>query len=101
LVTRVIEDAKPVVISNVQTEENELTDTLKIQRIQSVMCMPLLSGSQSLGAMYFDSVGRRYEFTWEDVSFFEELSRRIAVGIERARFSSDLTTTAEKFSLHT
>jgi len=98
LVKRVIDDTKPVVISNVQSEENELTDTLKIQRIESVMCLPLLTGSHIMGAMYFDSVGRRYEFSREDVTFFADLSHRIAVGIERARFASDLTTIADKLS---
>ena len=98
LVKRVIDDTKPVVISNVQTEQNELADTLKIQRIESVMCLPLLSGSQIMGAMYFDSKGKRYPFSREDVSFFSDLSQQIAAAIESTRFASDLATTAEKLS---
>jgi len=98
LVKRVIDDRMPVVISNVKNEEHDLIDTLKIHGIQSVMCLPLLSPSQIMGAMYFDSVGRRYEFSREDVSFFADLSQQIAVRIERARFASDLTTIADKLS---
>jgi hypothetical protein len=98
LVRRVIDDRKPVAISNVQAEENEFIDTLKMQRIQSVMCLPLLSGSQIMGAMYFDSVGKRYEFTPQDVSFFAGLSRQIAAAIESSRFESDLAVIADKLS---
>ena len=98
LVKQVIEDRKPIVIPNVQTEESELIDTLKIQRIESAMCFPLLSPSQIMGAIYFDSVGRRYEFSREDVSFFSALSHRIAAAIERTRFESDIATIADKLS---
>jgi GAF domain-containing protein len=97
-VRRVIDDRKPVVISNVQTEESDLIDTLKIQRIESVMCLPLVSESQVMGAMYFDSVGKRYEFCREDVSFFTDLSRRVAAAIESTRFESDLAVIADKLS---
>jgi sigma-B regulation protein RsbU (phosphoserine phosphatase) len=98
LVRRVIHGRKPVAISNVQAEESEFIDTLKIQRIVSVMCIPLLSDSQVLGAMYFDSLGRRYEFSGEDISFFAGLSHRIAVAIEGSRFESDIKTVADKLS---
>jgi hypothetical protein len=96
LVKRVIEVRKPVVISNVQTEEDDLVDTLKMRRIESVMCLPLLRGSQIMGAMYFDSVGRRYEFSGEDVSFFADLSHRIAAAIESARLETELAVIADK-----
>jgi hypothetical protein len=98
LVRRVIHGRKPVAISNVQAEESEFIDTLKIQRIVSVMCLPLLSDSQVLGAMYFNSLGRRYEFSGEDISFFAALSHRIANAIERSRFESDIKMVADKLS---
>jgi GAF domain-containing protein len=98
LVKQVIDDRKPVVIPNVRTEESELMDTLRIQRIESAMCIPLLSPSQIMGAMYFDSVGRKYEFSREDVSFFSALSHRIGVAIESARFESDISIIADRLS---
>ncbi|MEJ2724851.1 MAG: FHA domain-containing protein [Deltaproteobacteria bacterium] len=98
LVRRVIDERKPVAISNVQAEESELIGTLKIQRIQSVMCLPLLNGSDIMGAVYFDSVGKRYEFSQQDVSFFADLSQQIAAAIQSNRFESDLTVIAGKLS---
>jgi pSer/pThr/pTyr-binding forkhead associated (FHA) protein len=98
LVRLVIDDRKAVAISNVQAEEGEFIDTLKIQRIVSVMCLPLISGSQTMGAMYFDSVRKKYEFSREDISFFSDLSQRIAVAIENIRFESDVLTIADSLS---
>jgi pSer/pThr/pTyr-binding forkhead associated (FHA) protein len=98
LVRRVIDDGNPVAISNVQAEEGEFIDTLKIQQIVSVMCLPLVSGPQTLGAMYFDSVRKKYEFSREDISFFSDLSHRIAVAIENIRFESDLLAIADNLS---
>jgi len=100
LVNRVIEDRKPVVISNVRAGEGDLIDTLKIHRIESVMCLPSLSGSRIMGVLYFDSVGKRYDFRVEDVSFFGDLSNRVAVAIERARFASDLAMIADELLSH-
>jgi hypothetical protein len=100
LVRRVVDGRKPVVISNARTEENEVIDTLRIHKIESVMCLPLLSGSQIMGAMYFDSLGKPYGFSKEDVALFTDLSQRIAVAIENARFAFDLTSIADSLSSH-
>lgn len=93
VVRRVIKDRRPVVISNAHTlQEDEFADTLKVLKIESVICLPLISGSQIMGVMYFDSLRRLYGFSREDILLFEELSQRIVVAIENARFASDLTT---------
>jgi GAF domain-containing protein len=83
------------VISNTQTlQEDELADTLKVLKIESVICLPLLSGSQIMGVMYFDSLRRLYGFIREDVLLFKDLSQRIVVAIENARLASHRTTIA-------
>jgi transcriptional regulator with GAF, ATPase, and Fis domain len=93
VVRRVIEGRMPVVISNAQTlKEDELADTLKVLKIESVICLPLLSGSQIMGVMYFDSLRRLYGFSREDVQLFKDLSRRIVGAIEEMRFASDQTS---------
>lgn len=93
VVKRVIEDRMPVVISNAQTlKEDELADTLKVLKIESVICLPLMSGSQIMGVMYFDSLRRLYGFSREDVLLFKDLSRRIVGAIEKDRFASDKTS---------
>lgn len=95
VVSRVIKDRRPVVISNTQTlQEDELADTLKVLKIESVICLPLLSGSQIMGVMYFDSMRRLYGFSREDVLLFKDLSQRIVVAIENARLASHRPTIA-------
>jgi len=50
VVKQVIETKRPFAVSNVETEEqNVLVDTLKVLKIQSVMCVPLLRRSRFLG----------------------------------------------------
>lgn len=90
VVKRVITDRMPVVISNAQTlKEDELADTLKVLKIESVICLPLMSDSQIMGVMYFDSLRRLYGFSREDVRLFKDLSRRIVGAIKEDRFASD------------
>lgn len=92
VVRRVIKHRSLVVISNSKAfQEDELTDTLKVLKIESVICLPLISGSQIMGVMYFDSRRRLFGFSNEDIQLFTDLSKRVAAVIENARFSSDLT----------
>jgi putative methionine-R-sulfoxide reductase with GAF domain len=88
VVRRVIEDKKPLVISNVQTEEeNEIIDTLKLLKIESVMCVPLISISQIMGVIYVDSQEMPFGFAKEDLSLFVDLCQRTALAIENTRFA--------------
>ncbi len=88
VVRRVIEDKKPLVIPNVQTEEDdEIIDTLKSLKIESVMCVPLISISRIMGVIYVDSQERPFGFAKEDLSLFVDLCQRTALAIENARFA--------------
>ena len=93
IVRRVIESRKTLAISDVQTEEaNELAVTLKILKIQSVLCVPLISSSQLMGVIYVDSHGGPFRFTRGDLALFVDLCNRTAIAIENARIAFDLTT---------
>ncbi|MEJ2726863.1 MAG: FHA domain-containing protein, partial [Deltaproteobacteria bacterium] len=85
VVNRVTTDGKPIAVSDAQTEEDEIADTLKVLSIESVLCVPLISGSQIMGAIYVDSLERPYGFRGEDLSFFMDLSQRIASSVETAQ----------------
>jgi len=85
VVRRAIKGRLPMVISNAQSlKEDELADTLKVLNIESVLCLPLISGPRILGAMYFDSRRRLYGFSREDVQLFNDLGRRIVGALEKA-----------------
>lgn len=90
VVSKVIKDRRPVVISNAQSlKEDELADTLKVLNIDSVLCLPLIRGSHIMGVMYFDSRRRLYGFSREDVLLFKDVGRRIVEAMEKAGVGSD------------
>jgi hypothetical protein len=102
VVKRVLEDRKPVAFSNVQTEEDgELVDTLRIMKIESVMCLPMFSRSQPIGLIYVDSLERPHGFRKDDLSLFTELSQITALSVQKARFASESTGYADNLHLDT
>jgi len=95
VVERVIQEGKGVMVSDVHAEDEEdLADTLKLSKIESVMCVPLISGSQITGVIYVDSVKEPYGFRREDLSLFTDLGRRAALAIDNALLYGDLEKSA-------
>jgi GAF domain-containing protein len=95
VVRGVMENREPLVISNVEIEmENEVIDTLKILKIKSVMCVPLICSFQIIGVLYVDSLERPFGFRKEDLSLFLDLCQRTALIVEHARLAFESTTLA-------
>jgi 3',5'-cyclic-nucleotide phosphodiesterase len=100
VVDRVLGDGKPIVVSDAETEEDEIADTLKVLRIESVLCVPLMSGSRTMGAIYVDSLKRPYGFCREDLALFVDVSQRIAIAIETAQLASEISEIGDELSSH-
>jgi len=99
VITQVIKTRRPLVVSNVETEEqSKLVDTLKVLKITSVMCVPLIYRSQILGAIYVDSLERPYGFRREDLLLFMDLSQRVAIALENIRMVSELSSIADSLT---
>ncbi|MBW2063862.1 MAG: FHA domain-containing protein [Deltaproteobacteria bacterium] len=92
VVEKVFKEGKAVVISDTSNAgaEEDLAETLKLFRIESVMCVPLIGISKILGVLYVDSLSSPYGFRKEDLSLFYDLSRRTAMAIEYGWFTSKL-----------
>ncbi|MFH1488091.1 MAG: FHA domain-containing protein [Pseudomonadota bacterium] len=89
VVERVIRDGESFVLSNVGVaEEAELSETLKLLKIGSVMCVPLMGEGPVRGVIYMDSVERAHGFRREDLSLFTTLSRRATSAIEKVLLRS-------------
>jgi 3',5'-cyclic-nucleotide phosphodiesterase len=87
VVDKVIKNRKPILILDVrETKEIELSDTLKLLKIGSVMCSPLISGANMRGVLYADSFEKPYGFRKEDLSLLTELCNLTAVAIDDALF---------------
>ena len=89
IVNKVIEDNEPTIISDVYAGEvDEFSDTWKILKIGSVMCVPLMSKSQLWGVIYLDAIEKAYSFRDEDLTLLTALSSPIALAIENAFLNS-------------
>ncbi|MGD9076743.1 MAG: GAF domain-containing protein, partial [Desulfobacteraceae bacterium] len=101
IVKSVLESRKPFFVSDAKTDKGEFADTLEVLKIESVLCVPLISRSQILGAIYVDSLKRPYGFRKEDLALLMNLSLRIAPAIDDARFASEILEVAEALSSET
>ena len=85
VVARVLKTGEPVVMTDIRAEsDGDLYETVKILKIRSVMCIPLISRSKKIGAIYMDSLDEPYAFRKEDLSLFTNLSSRAALALETA-----------------
>jgi len=93
VLNRVIQERRPLVVSDVQTEESdEIAETLEISKIRSMMCSPLIKESKVIGAIYVDSRETPNAFRRGDRSLFVDLCQRISVAIDRALLVSHFDT---------
>ena len=90
IVDRVIKEGKAVRMSNTKYEASkDISDSITDLKIKSVMCVPLISNEEVLGAIYVDARGV-YGFRKDDLLLLNSLSGPIAVAIEKAMLASEL-----------
>ena len=91
VVERVIREGRGVMVPDVEAEEeDDLVETVKLSKIESVMCVPLMRGSHIKGAIYVDSLKEPFGFRREDLSLFTDLGRRAALAVENALLQQSL-----------
>lgn len=85
VVERVVRQNKAVMISDTNLdEEAPVTKTIEVQRIRSIMCVPLISHGEVRGVIYVHSVNVPQGFQKKDLSLFAALSTPATVAIENA-----------------
>jgi len=99
VVERVIAVKRPVMISNTKTEDGDIASTLKVLKVQCVLCVPMIFASRTAGVIYLDSVRRPYGFREDDLELLMELGQQIALAVEKVRFVSDISRVAESLTL--
>ena len=95
VVERVLSVKRAVMISNAKTEAGDIADTLKVLKVQSVLCTPMIFASRLAGVIYLDSVRIPYGFREDDLTLLMDLGQQIALALEKARFVSDISRVAE------
>jgi pSer/pThr/pTyr-binding forkhead associated (FHA) protein len=90
-VQQALKTKKPVVYSRTYTaNEGIIVDTLKILKIESVLSIPLISASKTMGVLYLDSLERPDGFRVDDLLVVLEISQRIALAMENIRVASEI-----------
>ncbi len=88
IVDRVRREKKPVLMLDTLNEESaEISESMKLMKIKSVMCVPLISRSKVRGVIYVDTVNEPNGFRKDDLSLLTALSSPTAVVIESAILS--------------
>ena len=95
VVQTVLEAGKPLIFSKgyIQ-EESALVATLKVQKLESVICVPLINGSRTMGAMYVDYLKMPDGFRKDDLLILLDIGQRVALAVETDRLASDLAQVA-------
>ena len=95
VVQTVLKTGKPLVFSKGYIkEETPFLNTLKVQKIKSVICAPLINGARIMGAMYVDSLKRPDGFRADDLMIVLDIGQRVALAVETERLASDLEEAA-------
>ncbi|MEW6669645.1 MAG: ATP-binding protein [Thermodesulfobacteriota bacterium] len=85
IVNRVMREGRAVMMSDVKREDGaELSESIEMMKIKSIMCVPLISNRGSRGVIYVHSVNAPYGFRKDDLYFFTCLSTPAALAIENA-----------------
>src|SRR5258706_1433576 len=89
---RLLETGRAELISNVSSEvletvrdNPELIAIVDALGLQSYMGVPLIARGKTIGAITFSSTQPHRHYTQEDLTFAEELARRIALVLDNAR----------------
>ena len=99
IIQSVLEAGKPLLFLKGYTEaESALADTLKVQKIESAMCVPLINGQRMMGTMYVDSLNRPDGFRKDDLLILLDIGQRVALAVETDRLASDLAEVARSLT---
>ena len=107
VVNRVISEGRAVIMSDTgQEDESNLSDSIEMMNIKSIMCVPLICKSKVKGVIYVHSVNVPNGFRKDDLSLFAALSSPAALAIEnslafaaRKRAERTLQASEEKYRL--
>jgi GAF domain-containing protein len=85
IVNRVISDGKAVIMADTSQEDSvDISESIQLKRIKSIMCVPLISKWQILGVVYVHSVALLQGFERDDLSLLTALSSPVALAIQNA-----------------
>ena len=86
VVMEVIKKGEPLLLYEAQKDERfGSSESIVIEQIQSIACVPLTLKSRRIGAIYLDSVSKPGRFNHESLKLLTAIADQAAVAIENAR----------------
>lgn len=86
VVQDVLRTGEPVLVFEApQDERYGGVESVVLQHIQSIACVPLRLRSRQIGAIYLDALRQRGRFTRENLPFLRAVADQAAIAVEHAR----------------
>ena len=90
---KAIKTGESLVIANARTDADfRHADSVTALQLQSVMCVPLISRGNTIGAIYLENRSESAVFTEEDLKPLEYFAAQAAISIENAILNDELET---------
>lgn len=97
IVKKVMQEGSAVIMCDTKNEDSdELSESIEMMKVKSIMCVPLICKSKILGVIYVHSTNTVYGFNREDLYLFTGFSTPAALAIENALLYSELKEADEK-----
>lgn len=91
VVHQVLSDGKPLLLYEAQKDPiYRKAESIVLQKIQSIACVPLTIKNRQIGAIYLDSLTKRSRFTPESLPFLNAFANQSAIAIENAQLYQTL-----------
>lgn len=88
---QVMEKGEPIISFDALTDDRfQGAQSIRIQRIKSIMAVPLTMKTRHIGAIYLDSLERRAGFQEESLPFITAFANQAAIAIENAQLYAAL-----------
>ncbi len=86
VVQRVLREGESLIAYDAQIDEQlRESESIILNRIQSVACVPLAIKQKTIGAIYLDSIVQRSGFTESSIPFLTAFAHQAAIAIENAQ----------------
>lgn len=91
VVQEVLRVGEPVLVYEaLEDERYRETESIVLEQIQSIACVPLRIKTRQIGAIYLDSLTKRGRFTRDHLPFLQAFANQAAVAIENAQLYQSL-----------
>jgi putative nucleotidyltransferase with HDIG domain len=91
IVNEVVQKGISILTFDAQEDERfKSGESVVMQGIRSVMCVPVQTGDHTLGAIYIDTIGHPGRFSENDLELLSAIGKQAGIAIQRARLLDDL-----------